>query len=256
MVMNGASVLEEGAQVSTGGTRAKATAGASRADKQELSHNLLGQRLGRKGRGTRERILAATERLLAGSRDTAISLSAVAREASLGMTSLYPYFADLTELLLAVLEPIMASAEPSYIAHLRERWPDDHLGEHCLRFASAYHAFWERNARILHLRNSFADNGDVRMREYRIAVSQPLIQLLVGQMDSHPGISPSSTKGTATVLLTAIERVATVATAPHFADFTTGDSAPNVRNLVVAEARLLELGIREYRAGTSWAKAG
>jgi len=50
--------------------------------------------------------------------------------------------------------------------------------------------------------------------------------------------------------------VATVATAPHFADFTTGDSAPNVRNLVVAEARLLELGIREYRAGTSWAKAG
>jgi AcrR family transcriptional regulator len=70
-----------------------------------LSHNLVGQRLGKKGRDTRERILAATDRLLAGPPDTAISLSAVAREASLAMTTLYIYFNDLTELLLAVLDP-------------------------------------------------------------------------------------------------------------------------------------------------------
>ena len=55
-----------------------------------LSHNLLGQRLGRKGRDTRERILAATARLLLGPADNVISLSAVAREASLGMTTCVP----------------------------------------------------------------------------------------------------------------------------------------------------------------------
>ena len=108
----------------------------STVDKEPLSHNLLGQRLGRKGRDTRERILAATERLLAGPPDTAISLSGVAREASLAMTTLYLYFGDLTELLVAVLEPIMASAEDAFVAHLRRRWPDEQLGEHCLRFLS------------------------------------------------------------------------------------------------------------------------
>jgi hypothetical protein len=96
-------------------------AAASRSEKPLLSHNLDGQRLGKKGRGTRERVLAATERLLAAPVDTGISLSAVAREASLGMTTLYLYFSDLTELLLAVLEPIMASAETSYVGHLWRR---------------------------------------------------------------------------------------------------------------------------------------
>jgi len=80
----------------------RAAAGA-----KPLSHNLNGQRLGRKGRDTRARILAATNELLAGPIDTPISLSAVARQASLGMTSLYQYFTDLTELLLALLEPLM-----------------------------------------------------------------------------------------------------------------------------------------------------
>ena len=47
-----------------------------------VSHNLNGQRLGRKGRDTRARILAATNELLANSVDVPISLSAVAREAS------------------------------------------------------------------------------------------------------------------------------------------------------------------------------
>ena len=74
---------------------------AAPVEQDSLSHNLLGQRLGRKGRDTRERILAATQRLLDGPIDAPISLSAVAREASLGMTTLYLYFSDLTELLLA-----------------------------------------------------------------------------------------------------------------------------------------------------------
>src|SRR5262245_17067431 len=107
-------------------------------EKESLSHNLVGQRLGRKGRDTRARILAATEKLLAGPTDTAISLSAVAREASIGMTTMYLYFSDLTELLLAVLTPIMESAENSYIGHLRTVWPDDALNEHCRKFVEAY----------------------------------------------------------------------------------------------------------------------
>ena len=213
-----------------------------------LSHNLQGQRLGRKGRGTRERILAATERLLAGPDNAPISLSAVARDASLGMTTLYLYFSDLTELLLAVLDPIMRSAEEVYVADLRERWPDAALTEHCVRFVHAYHGFWEQHSRILHLRNSYADGKDPRMLEHRISASQPVIGLLVHQMDGGPNDLLSDTNAMATTLLTAIERLATVSTDVNYANFLMDSLTPKVPNLLAAASRLLEMGIRDRRA--------
>jgi AcrR family transcriptional regulator len=213
-----------------------------------LSHNLNGQRLGRKGRDTRARILAATNELLAGSIDTPISLSAVARQASLGMTSLYLYFNDLTELLLALLEPLTADAEESYLRHLRERWPDDNLNAHCLEFVTAIHGFWHRNSMILHLRNSMADQRDKRMMEQRVRAAQPVILMLVAQMDQDPAVPNTPAAGMATVLYTGIERVVTIATDRILPTVLPGEFSPNVRNFLRAEARLLELGIREFRA--------
>jgi AcrR family transcriptional regulator len=227
---------------------------AAKIDEPSLSHNLLGQRLGRKGRGTRERILAATAQLLAEPSDAPISLSAVAREASLGMTTLYLYFSDLTELLLAALEPIMASAEGSYIAHLRARWPDHDLAAHSVEFVQEYHAFWKRHTRILHLRNSLADANDARMRMNRIQMSQPLIQLLVSQMDDDPATHRSTSSYMATVLLTGIERIVTVATDAFFSKMPIEDRDVHVGNLLIAEARLLELAVRDRRAAASRAR--
>ena len=215
---------------------------------EALSHNLQGQRLGRKGRGTRERILAATERLLAGPPDAPISLSAVAREASLGMTTLYLYFSDLTELLLAVLEQIMASAEERYIADLRERWPDEDLAAHCRRFVEAYHGFWEQHSRVLHLRNHYADNKEPRMQEHRMVVSRPVIDLLVRQMDGDPAEVLKPTFGMASTLLTAIERLVTISTDANFPNLMTDDPTPHVQVMLGAGTRLLEIGIRDCRA--------
>ena len=70
--------------------------------------------------------------------------------------------------------------------HLRQPWPDGNLGEHCLSFVAAYREFWGRHSRILHLRNSIADNNDDRMRQHRINASWPLIELLVMQMEGNP----------------------------------------------------------------------
>src|SRR3546814_7831821 len=98
-------------------------------------------------------MLAAAIELI-DSPEEAVTLSAVARRASLGMTSLYNYFTDLTELLLAVLEPVMATAEKSYLALLRDRWPDDELFDCCYRFVRAYHDFWLLHSRLLHMRNA------------------------------------------------------------------------------------------------------
>lgn len=226
---------------------AKANIPGTDSQPQPLSHNLLGQKLGKKGRDTRERIISATKRLLAEPRDTPISMSAVARDASLAMTTLYLYFSDLTEILLAVLEPIMASAEESYMSHLRTRWPDDELGEHCLKFVQAYHAFWDRHSRVLHLRNSLADSNDKRMIQHRITSAQPIIALLVKQMDGDPGVFPTLSSNMASVMLTGVERLVTLATDADFSALQIKDADSRVRELLAAEARLVELGIRDRR---------
>ncbi len=212
-----------------------------------VSHNLNGQRLGRKGRDTRDRIIAAAQKLIAGRRDIPVTLSAVAREASLGMTSLYVYFNDLTELLLAVLEPVMAEAEDAYVSKLRTRWPNETLNAHCLDYVTGFYAFWDRHSRLLHLRNSLADNQDDRMAQHRVSAATPVIELIVGQMDQDSLVLRSPAFGMATVLYAGIERVVTVATDADMQSLLQGNFLQNIEHYLKSEARLLELGILDYR---------
>lgn len=219
----------------------------ARSATKAVSHNLNGQRLGRKGRDTRERILAATNELLAEPDEPKLSLSAVARRASLGMTSLYLYFNDLTELLLAVLEPVMATAEDEYIAFLRPRWADDEMGERALAFVAAYHRFWVRHSRLLHLRNSMADHGDRRMMLHRIRSALPIMRLIVVQMDGDLAERQSAQFSMATALMTGLERIVTVTTDADL-PYLLQSPIPPRASLLEAEAHLLEVGIRDYRA--------
>lgn len=221
---------------------------ANGGDGAAISHNLNGQKLGRKGRITRERILAAAAELIANEPENPLSLSAVARKADLGMTSLYNYFGDLTELLLAVLEPVMASAESEFIGQMRDYWSDEELGEHCARFVEAFHGFWDRNARLLHLRNNMADAHDLRMMQHRVKSTQPVIRLLVSQMDGDPGVIESPASALSTVLMTGIERSITVSTDDYL---TTLFGEPNPRSklhYLWPAARIMELTIRDARA--------
>jgi AcrR family transcriptional regulator len=230
--------------------------GAIAPSEEALSHNLLGQRLGRKGRDTRARILAATERVLADT-EGAFTLSAVAREAGLRITSLYLYFNDLSELLGAMLEPVTASAEAAYVAQVREPWPDEVLGERCQRFVAAYHAFWLRHTRVLHLRNTYADAGDRLMWRYRLSASRLLNRLLVVQMEADPDAEDAPANFLSSTLLIGLERMATTATDPRFPELMTVgnplrkgplDLEAQVAGLVRAEAKIFELTIAHGRA--------
>ena len=217
--------------------------------------NLMGQVLGRKGRDTRERILAATTRLLS-SDDEAISMSAVAREASLGMPTLYLYFTDLTELLLAVLEPIMESAQAAYVDLLKTRWQDENLEPHCLAFVEAYYEFWRQHARILHLRNSMADANDTRMRRHRVAGTAPVRDLLLKQMEAQDADKDSQVYASATVAITGVERIITVATDVVYMRTMGEFSEAHAQSLVSAGARMLFLIVQDGRAQARLTKGG
>jgi AcrR family transcriptional regulator len=214
----------------------------------DVSHNLAGQRLGRKGRDTRERILLAASRLLyCDPGNTPLSLSAVAREASLGMTSLYNYFSDLTEVLLAILDPVMASAEVVYLGALRARWSDAELGERADEFVSNYHAFWKKHSRLLHLRNAMSDQRNPRMTHQRIKSTQPIIALLAEQMDGDPRALRSPAFAMATVLMIGIERSTTISTDDELPVKMAQDIQHDDTYFIHPCARLMEIAIRDVR---------
>ena len=216
-----------------------------------LHYNLNGQKLGRKGRDTRERILAAAAEALECMDETPISLSAVARNASLGMTSLYNYFTDLTELLLAMLEPVMETAEESHLAILRQRWPEAELAERCEQFVGRFHAFWLGNASLLHLRNTMADSGDRRMLIHRVTSTQPMIRLFAEQMDGDPADRDGDAVRIATLLVIAAERTITVSTDRTLTGLF-GDAVlfPPEHYLAPA-ARVMELAIADARRSSA-----
>jgi hypothetical protein len=171
------------------------------------------------------------------------------------MTSLYNYFADLTEVLLAVLNPVMATANDGYVAILHEHWPDAVLAERCNAFMHAYHGFWTRHARLLHLRNAMADSGDGRMLTHRVGSTQPLIGLFVEQMGGDGGDAHSPVRAMATVMMTGIERTVTVATDSRLISMAAVDERPPVDFYLRAETRLMELVIRDTRAQAQRARA-
>lgn len=215
---------------------------------RDVSYNLNGQRLGRKGRDTRDRIIAAAQEIIAESDETQITISEVARHAKLRMASLYVYFADLTELGLAILEPVMAEAETSYLERLRTPWPASELGSCCEQFVQGFYRFWQRNAGILHLRNTMADRKDRRMTDHRINAARPVIALLVEQMGHDSAGRGSSAVSMATVLYMGFERAVNIATDRHFGDAMAGRFAADVEHYLKAEARLFELAIADCRS--------
>lgn len=218
-----------------------------RSDADNLSHNLAGQRLGRKGRDTRDRIIAAAVELIYCSPVDPLTLSAVARQANLGMSSLYNYFGDLPELLLAVLEPVMASAEDGYLGMLRGRWSDAELGERCYEFVAAYHDFWARHTRLLHLRNSLTDGGDERIADQRINTTQPIIRRICAQMDGDPRARRSPKFAMATVLMIGMERSITIATDRELPILVAQDIQHEADHFLRPCARLMEMAIRDMR---------
>ena len=99
------------------------------------------------------------------------------------------------------------------------------------------------------MRNALADAGDLRVLEWRARATHPQIDMLTMQMDCHDDAGVSSGRCIATVLMTGIERIATVATNPNFAVVSgmSGAQAAAPEELIEAEAEVVALAIAHRR---------
>jgi AcrR family transcriptional regulator len=219
---------------------------------REPTHNLCGQRLGRKGQHTKERIITAMLNVRAVDDKAPLTLSAVAREASVSISNLYLYFPDMGDLLLAALRRVFDQNEPAFMVVLRHHWPDEQLHEWTERFVRSQLDFWRRHARLLYMRNSLADAADPRLLGYRQRASRPVIALILDQMQVPDEQARTHYHYVASILFTGLERVASVIVNPSFAVLAgvpdTDDLTYYVEQLILAEARVIEGVIRDMRS--------
>lgn len=210
--------------------------------------NLQGQKLGKKGKITRERIIAAARELIEDP-DSEFSLSAVARQTGLRMSSIYNYFADLPDLFLAVLQPVAEEAEDAYLYLMRGYWPDAEVPARATQLVNAFYAYWGKNSRMLHLRNRLADNHEKCILLQRISMARTTVRLLGWQMGGSPDMVTGPAYDLASVLYTGLERVVTIATDTELKAYYPPDIKPRFEGKTIyQQARLLALAIREQRA--------
>ena len=214
----------------------------------KIDTNLQGQKLGRKGRITRERIVAVTRELIESPGSEPLSISAVARRADLRVSSIYNYFPDLSDLFMTVMEPVLEKSQAGYLDVLKEFWPDEELDEKCAEFVQAFHQFWEQNVRLLHVRNSLAQQHDPRVLSHRINSARRVVKLLGLQMGASTDVSWGDEFDMASVLYAGMERVVTIVNdellkAPYPSHIERRFGAHTLKQ----QARVLALAVRDER---------
>ena len=137
--------------------------------------------MGRKGLESRERLLAATRRLIEAYTGARITASSIAREANLASQTFYLYFKDVDDLILTLCERASANAE-GLPRMLEGQWPDDEIDERCLSFIEAYYQHWDENRSLLAYRNFRSDAGDPRFITLRFNTAMPVVTLLAHKL--------------------------------------------------------------------------
>ena len=173
--------------------------------------NKSGQMLGRKGLGTRLRIIDATERLLDEARGLPPSLLAIAREAKISSPTFYLYFKGVPDAVFATVERIAERLTP--VRDLLDRpWNSANAYDHALEFIDAFFAYWSANSGVLRARNRLADEGNEQFVQSRLHSVDALSSRLAAKFRPATvrGEIVASPDELAGALLTSIERIATI----------------------------------------------
>ena len=141
------------------------------------ARNLLGQKMGRKGRETRQKIMDASLELLKTTSYKDLSVSEIASEAGLSNATFYVYFKDVEEVLYACVQ---AAALDLGGLHdiLDAEWNSKNVKEQVSEFVALYNELWEKYRIELRVRNLEADQGNLRFLNLRVETTRELLQKL------------------------------------------------------------------------------
>ncbi len=139
--------------------------------------NLHGQKMGRKGRETRQRIMDVTLEMLKSRSYKDLTVSDVAFEADVSSSTFYVYFEDIEDVLFACIQAAALNLDPLYDV-LSGQWTRENLKDNIRKFVEIYSDLWEKYRIELRVRNLEADQGNLRFLNLRIETTRGILQAL------------------------------------------------------------------------------
>ncbi|GIX30586.1 MAG: hypothetical protein KatS3mg124_1058 [Porticoccaceae bacterium] len=144
---------------------------------EQVTRNLHGQKMGRKGRATRKRIMDVTLSMLEHRSYKDLTVSEVAAEAGVSSSTFYVYFKDIEDVLFACVQEAALDLDPLW-AILKEEWTAENAAHQVRRFVETYNELWDKHRVELRVRNLEADQGNLRFLNIRVETTRDLLQAL------------------------------------------------------------------------------
>lgn len=142
-----------------------------------------GRVLGKRARGTRQRLLESTEQLLDAHSLRDLRVIDIARNVGASPATFYQYFKDVEEAVLALAE--QASQEMPAVAELLEgSWQGEEGLERARAIVLAFIELWDRHHAALRVRNLASDEGDDRFKAVRGRAMSPVLRGLARQFEA------------------------------------------------------------------------
>jgi AcrR family transcriptional regulator len=173
-------------------------------------YNLLGQRMGSKGRQVRDRLLVAARDLMCEVPTRIPTLTAITAAAGIQLTTVYRYYEDIGALLIDAMRPLEQQMLPVK-ALLEKPWPGGQEYRHALAFARALYEYWRERTGALFVRNSLAERGDVRFIKLRTEWALPMYHALSSKLAlAHGRSSFERDLAMSAILISGMERTITL----------------------------------------------
>jgi AcrR family transcriptional regulator len=140
-----------------------------------------GRTLGPRAAETRQRLLDATEELLATRRLRDLRVIDVARRVGTSPATFYQYFEDLEAAVLELAERA-ALEMPPIVAEIRGAFDAGQGLPRARRIVEAFITHWDAHRAVLRVRNLASEEGDARFIGVRRRVHGPVIEALAEQV--------------------------------------------------------------------------
>lgn len=140
-----------------------------------------GRELGARAIRTRQRLLEATEKLLASRSVRDVSVVDITREAGTSPAAFYQYFKDVTEAVLRLAEHVSEQL-PHALEGVGDEWSGTAGLENARKLVRAFFQTWDEHRTVLLARNLIADDGDVRFHRARRTAASPVVSRLARQV--------------------------------------------------------------------------
>jgi AcrR family transcriptional regulator len=135
---------------------------------------------GRRGLQTRQRLLDATERLLATVSFRDLTVVDIAREVGSSPATFYQYFRDVEEAILVLSERLVEQAASLSAPLESASWTGRAASETAERLVEAFLAFWREHEAVMRVMDLSIVEGDQRFRALRNEMLAPTSKALSG----------------------------------------------------------------------------